>query len=234
MREQPQALARRLLRQRHFGVLSTHSVDVPGFPFGSITPYVLDAAGHPLILISTLAQHTKNIKADPRVCMTVWEETDQDPQSVGRLTWMGEAKIVEDVEPAKARYLAYMPSAAGHFQMHDFALYRLELTRARYIGGFGAIFWVDREKMLPPNPLAEHEAGILQHMNDDHAAALIKYCKAYKGLDAREARMAGIDPEGFDVVADGRRVRFEFEAPLETPNDVRLAMVKMSRGAEQP
>lgn len=232
MPEQPQHLARRLLRTRHFGVLSTHSVDVPGFPFGSITPYVLDAAGHPMILISTLAQHTKNIKADPRLCLTVWEETERDPQSAGRLTWIGEAKAVEDVEPAKARYLAYMPSAAGHFQMHDFALYRLELNRARYIGGFGAIFWVDREKMLPPNPLAEAEPGILEHMNDDHASALVRYCKSYKGVEPKEARMAGIDPEGFDVVADGTRVRFEFESPVTTPEQVRAAMVKMSRGSE--
>jgi putative heme iron utilization protein len=231
MPEQPQHLARKLLRTKSFGVLSTHSVDVPGFPFGSITPYVLDAQGQPMILISNLAQHTKNIKTDAKVCLTVWEDAEGDPQAVGRLSWMGEAAVIEDAGEAKARYLSYMPSAAGHFAMHDFALYRIKLIRARYIGGFGAIFWVTPENMTPPNPLAEHEPGILQHMNDDHSAALVKYCLAYKSLDVKEARMVGIDPEGFDVLADGQRVRFDFEEPVSTPEQVRAAMVKLSAAA---
>lgn len=235
MPEQPQHLARKLLRSRTFGVLSTHSSDVPGYPFGSITPYVPDAQGRPMILISTLAQHTKNIRKDPKVCLTVWEDTEHpDPQTVGRLSWMGDAVLIEDQGQAKQRYLSYQPTSARHFEMHDFSLYRIELTRARYIGGFGAIFWVANEQMLPANPLAEHEAGILKHMNDDHAAALVKYVKAFKGRDAKEARMAGIDPEGFDVVADGHRLRFDLDPPATTQDDVRKAMIRLTRDASGP
>lgn len=230
---QPSAsLARKLIRQRTFGVLATHSQDLPGYPFGSITPYVLDRQGEPMILISSLAQHTKNIAADNKVSLTVWDDTPGDPQSVGRLTWIGDAqKVTEKAADAAARYIAYMPSAAGHFQAHDFALYRIGLKRARYIGGFGAIFWVERDAMLEPNSLAEAEAGILQHMNEDHAAALAKYCLAFKGLSVQSARMVGIDPLGFDVVADDRRLRFDFDAPVTTSGEVRAAMMQMSRSA---
>jgi putative heme iron utilization protein len=223
--------ARRLLRSQPFGVLATHSLDVPGYPFGSITPYVLDRGGNPLILISTLAQHTKNIVANPHVSLTVWEQSDAvDQQSVGRLTWIGDAAVADtDSEDARARYLRYIPSAAGHFQMHDFALYRISLKRARYIGGFGAIFWVEPDQMHLENPLEAATDGILTHMNDDHSAALVRYCKALKNVDAKSAQMVGIDPEGFDVLADGRRVRIDFESPVTTPEQVRAAMVKLSR-----
>ena len=231
MAEPSSHLARRLLRQRTFGVLATHSQDLPGYPFGSITPYVLDRAGQPLILISTLAQHTKNIAKDNHVSLTVWDDTVGDPQSVGRLTWIADAQKVTDTADAQARYISYMPSAAGHFQAHDFALYVLDLKRARYIGGFGAIFWVERDAMLEPNPLAEAEPGILAHMNDDHAAALIKYCLAFKDKQVAAARMIGIDPLGFDVLADGHRLRFSFESPVTTPEEVRAAMVNLSRSA---
>lgn len=233
MRPQPSApLARKLIRARNFGVLGTHSHDVPGYPFGSITPYVLDRQGQPMILISTLAQHTKNIAQDNKVSLTVWEDTDADPQSVGRVTWIGDAeKITADAAEAQARYITYMPSAAGHFGAHDFALYRIQLKRLRYIGGFGAIFWVERDPMLAPDPLAGAEAGILQHMNDDHSAALVKYCLAFKNLTVAAAKMVGIDELGFDVIADDRRLRFEFEQPVTTPEEVRAAMVAMSRAA---
>lgn len=231
MPEAPAHLARRLIRKRTFGVLGTHSHDVPGYPFGSITPYVLDAAGEPLILISSLAQHTKNIAKDNKVSLTVWEDTEGDPQSVGRLTWISDAVKVDDGGVAQARYITYMPGAAGHFQMHDFALYRLQLKRGRYIGGFGAIFWVERDAMVGENPLAAAEAGILEHMNEDHASALVKYCLAFKNRKVAAATMVGIDPLGFDVVADGHRVRFEFEEPVTTPEEVRAAMVKLSRAS---
>ena len=222
------------MRARTFGVLGTHSHDVPGYPFGSITPYVLGHDGQPLILISSLAQHTKNIALDPKCSLTVWEDTDADPQSVGRVTWIGDARKVagDELAGAQARYIEYMPSAAGHFGAHDFALYRIDLKRARYIGGFGNIFWVERDAMLEPNPLAGAAAGILQHMNEDHSAALVKYCLAFKGREVTAAKMVGIDDQGFDVVAnETTRLRFEFEAPVTTPEEVRAAMVALSRAA---
>ncbi len=226
--------ARQFLRNRDFGVLATISRDLPGYPFGSITPYVLDDEGEPLILIASIAQHTKNIGADSRVSLTVWEEGGADPQAGARLTWVGDAaKVGEGVARAKERYLRYLPASAGHFDAHDFALYRISLKRARFIAGFGSIHWVEPDAMRVTNPLLGEESGILEHMNADHLDSMIAYCRAFKDLEARTVVMTGVDGEGFDLLADGRRLRFEFDAPVTTTDDVRKAMVAMARAASR-
>lgn len=225
--------ARRLLRNRTFGVLATQSLDVPGYPFGSITPYVLDAEGDPLLLISGIAQHTKNLVADPRCSLTIWEDDDSsDVQAKARLTWIGDAsKVTSGREEAVARYLAYIPSAKGHFAAHDFALWRVAGKRGRYIGGFGAIHWVEAPHLRRENALRAAESRIVSHMNDDHADALLSFCRSFKKLEAKSVTMVGIDPEGFDVLADGKRVRFDFDEDVTTADQAREVMVKLARSA---
>ncbi len=226
--------ARDLLATERYGILSTHSVDVAGYPFGSVTPYALDHRGEPLILISTLAQHTKNIQADPRVSLTVHRPAEGDPQAGERLTWLADASPVDPAdEAAQTRYLAFQPQAADYFGVHDFGLYRLRLQRARYIGGFGRIFWVRTEDLVRANPFAETERGILAHMNADHRHNLLAYCRAFKGLDPQHASMVGLDAQGFHVLADDELVRFAFEAPIGTPEEARQALVALARQAAQ-
>jgi putative heme iron utilization protein len=130
--------ARRLLYHQSMGVLSTHSVDVEGYPFGSIAPYALDYEGQPAMLISEIAQHTRNIKRDRRVSLTVFDQCADDPQASGRLTWIGDAEPISMSETeVRRRYLRYFPSAESYFDTHDFTFYRIRLRRARFIGGFG-------------------------------------------------------------------------------------------------
>lgn len=144
------AEARRLLEAQRVGVLATNSVEMGGFPFASLTPYVLDAQGRPLVLISSLAQHTRNIQADPRVSLLVYNAEAADAPDAARLTWMGRAAPVpaED-RGAKARYLERFPDARRFFEARDFKLYRIEGTRAYYIGGFGRIFWLEPRDVQP-------------------------------------------------------------------------------------
>ena len=228
----PAREARKLLHARDFGVLATQSREVPGYPFGSITPYVLDDDGQPLLLIASIAQHTRNIAADPRVSLTIWEDGLADPQAGARLTWIGDAARTGGGDAsARARYLRYFPSSAGHFDAHDFSLYRILLKRGRFIGGFGSIHWIEPAAMRLANPLLSAEAGIIAHMNGDHGGALRSYCRAFKKLEVSDAVMVGIDPEGFDVLADGRRVRFDFEQPVHSAEEVRKAMVALARAA---
>src|SRR6266446_7791778 len=143
--------ARRLLLQESFGVLSTISLDVPGYPFGSITPYCADEQCRPIIYISHIAQHTKNIRADPRLSLTIVEgnlESD-DVQARGRVTCLANAKPIDDGEAAvRDRYFRYFPSARQYEGTHDFAFFRLELVRIRFIGGFGQIYWVDPAEFM--------------------------------------------------------------------------------------
>ena len=221
------------MRARHVGVLSTMSRELPGYPFGSITPFAPDRTGAPLLLIAGIAQHTKNIAADSRVSLTVWEEGDGDPQAHARLTWIGDAAPVAagDEPDARERYLRYFPGSAGHFSAHDFALYRIAIKRGRFIGGFGSIHWIEAGDLVRESPIADHERGMIEHMNADHADALKSYCRAFKKIDPSSAVLAGVDPEGFDVLADGKRVRFDFEKPVTSPKDVREAMVALAKSA---
>lgn len=147
----PAPEARALLAKERVGTLSTQSVAMPGYPFGSLTPYALDAQGRPLILISALSQHTLNIRANPRVSLLVYDTAHPDVHDAPRLTWVGRAVPVPPGDPQpKARYLQRFPEAKRFFQAHDFTLYTLTPVRGYYIGGFGRIFWIEPEDLQTP------------------------------------------------------------------------------------
>ncbi len=224
--------ARLFVRAHQNGVLSTLSKRLEGFPFGSVSPYVLDHDGNPVILISTLAEHTKNIDADPRVSLIV-HPCVEDMQAAGRVTLVGRAERLPDKAAFGARYLRHLPQAEGYFAMHDFHFYRLMVEDVRYIGGFGKIHWIRPERYAPPPAplLAEAEADILAHMNADHAHNLREYCRHVHGVDVLDAAMVGIDCDGFDVRADGHLLRFDFPAEVRDAESARAALVDLARQA---
>lgn len=145
-----------LLESQSFGVLSTHSVDVAGFPFGSVTPYTLTERYNPLIFISNLAQHTHNILKDNRVSLIVLEkptlDADQDPQKYGRVSILGQAAPVPisgaENEKLYQRYFQRFPQSEGYQQTHGFQLFQINPIRIRYIGGFGKIFWLEPNHLI--------------------------------------------------------------------------------------
>ena len=219
--------ARELFLQQSFGVLSTMSIDVPGYPFGSVAPYCADAQSRPVIYISQIAQHTRNILADSRVSLTVVDNNadSDDVQARGRVTLIANALPVSDNETdTHVRYFRYHPSARQYDQTHDFAFFRLELVRVRFIGGFGQIHWIEPSEFMTKNPFsAAQESQIIQHMNNDHGDAL----KHYSG--GQPAEMVGIDAEGFDVLRSGKKVRFTFETPIHNMQEARQALVALAR-----
>ena len=222
--------ARRLLNHQSFGVLSTHSIDVPGYPFGSIAPYTLNHDGEPIILISTIAQHTRNIKENNKVSLTVFDPHADDPQAASRLTWIGDAESIDQSDAdSRDRYLRYFPSAESYFQTHDFSFYRVGLRRARFIGGFGEIYWIEPDAMLLNNPFRETEHGIVEHMNQDHQKALFHYCELFNQEGAETVSMTGIDSEGFDLMADKRKLRIDFESAIHTTEEARAELVRLAR-----
>jgi putative heme iron utilization protein len=221
--------ARRLLNRQSVGVLSTHSMDVEGYPFGSIAPYALNYESEPTILISDIAQHTRNIKRNNRVSLTVFDQCVDDPQSNSRLTWIGDAELIDpDDRLIRVRYLRYFPSAESYFETHDFSFYRIHLRRARFIGGFGQIFWIEPEAMLVKNPFREAEKGMIAHMNHDHQQALFHYCKVLGRESVEAVTMTGIDSEGFDLLADKRKLRIDFDSPIDTVQDARAKLIKLA------
>lgn len=222
--------ARMLLKRQSVGVLSTHSVDVEGYPFGSIAPYVLNYDGEPTILISDIAQHTRNIKQNKKVSLTVFDQCADDPQASSRLTWIGNAEPVDPSDTKmRQRYLRYFPSAESYFDTHDFSLYCIHLRRARFIGGFGEIYWIEPNAMLLKNPFREPEKGIVEHMNRDHKEALFHYCNVLKMPTVNSVTMAGIDSEGFDMLADNRKLRIDFDTSINTAEAARAILVELAR-----
>jgi heme oxygenase (biliverdin-IX-beta and delta-forming) len=141
------------------------------------------------------------------------------------VTCLANAKPIDEAEVAlRQRYFRYFPSARTYEGTHDFAFFRLELVRVRFIGGFGQIFWVEADEFMKQNPFSPaQESQIIQHMNNDHAEAL----RHYTGGEA--AVMSGIDGEGFDVLASGKKLRFDFETPVSNMEEARKALVAMAR-----
>lgn len=139
--------ARQLAGSQSAGVLCTLSEKKPGFPFGSVTPYVLDGKGRPLFLMSALAVHTKNLNANANASLLVAEPAEGEAAlSAGRVNLMGQVSPVGDAEVEQARnlYLAKHPESEQWVDFGDFGFYRLELTDIYYVGGFGRMGWISK------------------------------------------------------------------------------------------
>ena len=149
--DQAASAARALLAVESVGVLSTISVRRAGTPYGSITPYALAADGAPLLLLSGLAAHTHNLRADPRAGLFVGDRSAAaDPQAGARISLLGRAEpLPADQEPdARARYLSRWPQAAQYLALSDFAFWRFSIEEARLIAGFGEIRWLPATALI--------------------------------------------------------------------------------------
>ena len=228
--------ARELLLKEYHGVLSTHSKVVQGFPFGSVVPYCLDEQGWPLILISRIAQHTHNLQKDNKCSLLVGERGAEDVQAAGRLTILAEAEQVIEagaIEAAAARYYRYFPEARDYHRTHDFDFWRLNPVRSRYIGGFGAIHWLNEVTLANPHA-GEAERSMVEHMNDDHASAIAHYVEL-NGLPQHEpAQLAGIDSEGFHLRIGKALYWLAFPTSCNNPGAVRQALVLLARSDVWP
>jgi putative heme iron utilization protein len=142
---------RRLIRVVRHGMLSTSGLEPAGYPYGSLVQLASTGGGEPLFLISHLAQHTKNLQADPRASILLWERTDGDPQQAPRAAVVGRARRLEgaEAEAARGRMLEAHPDAAMYFDI-NFQLWALAPVEARYVGGFGAAAWVSGADLLGP------------------------------------------------------------------------------------
>lgn len=222
--------ARRYLRAQRHGVLSTLSRKLGGYPFGSVVPYMLDHDARPVILVSRLAEHTKNIGADPRVSLLVHEAT-ADVQAGARLTLVGDATMT-DQETIRPRYLRFFPEAGRLLALGDFSFYAVTARQLRFIGGFGDIHWISAEAYAPPShQLATQENSIIEHMNREHVRNLRDYCRVHHQKTVKELEMIGIDCDGFDVRADGRILRFDFERTIHDALEARQMLAGMAKQA---
>jgi putative heme iron utilization protein len=223
------ASARRLLRHCRDGALATHSRRLPGYPYASIVPLMLDRDANPIMLLSQLAEHTRNIEADERVSI-VAHAPDDDVQSAPRLTLVGFCRRAADRASLAKRYLRYFPSAARLLDL-DFDFFRITATALRYIGGLGSVHWLAPEQIKPPaSTLEQIEMSVLEEINADHAQALRDCCCRLHAVTAADVRMVGLDCDGFDARADDKLVRCEFPAPVLDAEGLDAALAALIRG----
>jgi putative heme iron utilization protein len=231
--------ARTLVAGANRGILSTLSLDPAGYPFGSVATYAIDDAGRPIVFVSTMAEHTRNAAADPRASVIVTEPfpDGSDPLAAGRVTLIGDLlEVGDDERPAvRDRYLGENPASAYYIDFGDFSFWRLEVRSVRYVGGYGRMSWVEASDYARAvaDPLAgAAAAGIIEHMNVDHADSLVLFARVFGGRpDTTEATMTAVDRYGFDVVAGGpggrAALRFGFDTPVATAPEVRPAMIRL-------
>jgi heme iron utilization protein len=147
------AAVKELLRRERVGVLCTLSLRHPGWPFGTLAPYALSRSGAPLLLLSAVAQHTRNLDADARASLLVAEAAAiaRDPRTAPRATLVGRAaRVAADEEAdARARYLARHPESRGLLSL-DFALYVIAVDEAHYVGGFAAAGFFPGTELTEP------------------------------------------------------------------------------------
>ncbi|HTV06416.1 MAG TPA: DUF2470 domain-containing protein [Acidobacteriaceae bacterium] len=233
--------ARTLFSLASMGALSTISRRQPGFPFGSHMPYVLDAAGRPIFLISSMAMHTQNLVADPRCSLFLTQSgIDGDPLGAARATLLGKALPVleQEISMVREAYLARHENSRYWVEFSDFAFFRLQPVDVYYVGGFGVMGWVDAAdyERAVPDPLAESAAGILAHMNADHVEAMILLARAHAQLEASEAAMTSVDRLGFTLrltTEQGMKgARINFPREVISPQEARKTLVEMVREAK--
>jgi len=224
------------------GSLSTLSLKQPGFPFGSVMPYGLDDRGRPIFLVSTMAMHTQNLKADPRASLLVTQpDASGDPLGASRVTLLGGVLPVptDEAPEARALYLARYANSKYWVDFEDFSFYRMGVVDIYYVGGFGVMGWVSASEydLAKPDPLADAADGIIQHMNTDHRHALILIAQVFGGMESQEAAMTSIDRLGFHVrlkTAEGMRgARIAFPREVASPVETRAVLVEMAQRARQ-
>jgi putative heme iron utilization protein len=222
----PATLSRHLLRSRPTASLATV---MNGGPYASLVLVAVDHDAMPILLISQLAEHTKNLAADPRVAL-LFEETEglEEPLTGPRVTLLGRAEVT--TEPRhRERFLARHPGAAAYAGFKDFAFHRIAVERAHLVAGFGRIYWIDGRDLLGrvEPALAEREAGIVEHMNTDHGDAVQLYATVLLRQPAGDWRLTGCDPEGVDLRCGNRTARLDFGRRVTDADGARAELVRL-------
>jgi putative heme iron utilization protein len=232
--------ARTLVEGHDRGALAT--LDADGNPFGSVALYVLDEQGHPVSLLSEIAEHTRNVRRDGRASLLVSAgvRPGDDVMAIPRVTLMGRLVPIasEDAGTWRDRFLAAHPSAESYVSFGDFGWWRLDVSSVRFVGGYGRMGWVDAAAYATAevDPLAHAADGIVAHMNEDHADANLAYAQVLLGItDATSAQLVAVDRLGMELVVSTPRglvpARCNYDEPADSADAVRKAVIQLLRRA---
>jgi heme iron utilization protein len=229
----PSRLAKSLLRRSRQGALAT-LFPGSGDPYCSLVNVASHADGSPILLISRLAIHTKNILADSRVSLMLDERAPGNPLEGARVMLLGTAAEVssKDVESVRRRYLNAHPSANAFVDFRDFSFFLLRCSAAHLVAGFGRIVDLGPDQFLTDigdaRALLEAEQEAIEHMNEDHRDTLNLYATKLLGAESGDWRCTGCDPEGIDMQNGPLVLRLDMPERVTGPKELRTALARLA------
>ena len=232
----PVKLARSLLRRSRQGALATLMAG-SGDPYCSLVNVASHADGSPILLISQLALHTKNILGDARVSLMLDERAAGDPLEGARIMLAGrvEPAGADDAVGLRRRYLNAHPSAQAFVDFKDFSLFRIRPLGAHLVAGFGRIVDLQPSQFLTElsdaAALLEAEQGAVEHMNEDHRDAMGLYATRLLGAAPADWHCTGCDPDGMDMQAGDKTLRLDFPERVTNGNELRKMLVRLASEA---
>lgn len=205
-----------------------------GAPYASLVLVATAADASPLLLLSRLARHTQNVLTDSRVSLLVSARADGDPLQAARLSIAGTAALLNDAD-VRRRFLTRHPSAAAYAGFEDFSFWRIEMSGAHLVAGFGRIADIAASDLTIATAdaaqLLAAEEGALAHMNADHADAMELYATKLLGASPGPWRMIGIDPMGCDLALGDTVRRLAFPQRIITSDALRKTLVALAQKA---
>ncbi|MHC2338024.1 HugZ family pyridoxamine 5'-phosphate oxidase [Bradyrhizobium sp. USDA 4454] len=229
----PARLARSLLRRSRQGALATLMAG-SGDPYCSLVNLASHPDGSPILLISRLALHTRNILADSRVSLMMDERAEGDPLEGARVMLAGRAEEVADAgrELVQRRYLSAQPSAEAFAEFKDFSFFVIRPSGAHLVAGFGRIVDLKPAQFLTDlagaDALLEAEPGAVAHMNADHREAMNLYATRLLGADSADWLCTGCDPDGMDMQAGRATLRLDFPERVSNGTELRKMLVRLA------
>jgi len=234
--DQSALYSRGIVRRARSASLATALANKDGFPYASLVTVACDMDASPLMLFSTLADHTRNLADDPRASL-LFEETSRraNPQTGPRVTLSGKIRKVRNENLAR-RFLARHPEARMYAGFGDFAFYRMTVERAHWVGGFARARWLPARRILFTDKeactaISVCEEGVLEHMNADHPDALDCYANGLLGRAGKGWFMTGMDPEGIDLRRGAQVARLPFESPVNNAAACRKVLAALAKKA---
>jgi putative heme iron utilization protein len=232
----PAQLARSLLRRSRQGALATLMTG-SGDPYCSLVNVATDPEGAPILLISRLALHTRNLLGDSRVSLMLDERAEGDPLEGARIMLAGRAEEAEgdDAAMLRRRYLNAHPSAEVFVDFKDFSFFRIRPSGAHLVAGFGRIVDLEPQQFLTDiadaRALLEAEQDAIDHMNADHRDAMDLYATRLLGAESADWRCTGCDPDGIDLQAGAKPLRLDFPRRIVTPAALRQVLKELASQA---
>jgi putative heme iron utilization protein len=226
-------LARSLLRRSRQGALAT-LVPGSGDPYCSLVNVASHPDGSPILLISRLALHTRNLLGDARLSLMLDERAEGDPLEGSRIMLAGLAEQAsgDDVVILRQRYLNAHPSSEVFVNFKDFSFFRIRPIGAHLVAGFGRIVDLKPEQFLTDisdaASLLEAEQGAVDHLNADHREAMNLYATKLLGAKSADWRCTGCDPDGIDLQAGATMLRLDFPRRIVTPAALRQILKQLA------